>query len=100
MIKESHRIALCVELFVPLARSAPVPVHVGPALAVLRGAERHLGRWLVLADVAAKAGDLGPLEEAVSKSQVGPSSARSASMNDQPRRSAAMRPAVDLPEAR
>lgn len=78
MIKESHRIALCVELFVPLARSAPVPVHVGPALAVLRGAERHLGRWLVLADVAAKAGDLGPLEEAVSKAQVGPSSARSA----------------------
>jgi hypothetical protein len=78
MIKESHRIALCVELFVPLVRGAPVPVHVGPALAVLRGAERHLGRWLVLADVAAKAGDLGPLEEAVSKSQVGPSSARSA----------------------
>jgi hypothetical protein len=78
MIKESHRIALCVELFVPLARSAPVPVHVGPALGVLRGAERHLGRWLVLADVAAKAGDLGPLEEAVAKSQVGPSSARAA----------------------
>ena len=78
MIKESHRIALCVELFVPLARSAPVPVHVGPALAVLRGAERHLGRWLVLADVAAKAGDLGPLEEAIAKSQVGPSSARAA----------------------
>lgn len=78
MIKESHRIALCVELFVPLARSAPIPVHVGPALAVLRGAERHLGRWLVLADVAAKAGDMGPLEEAIAKSQVGPSSARAA----------------------
>jgi len=78
MIKESHRIALCTELFVPLARSAPVPVHVGPALGVLRGAERHLGRWLVLADVAAKAGDMGPLEEAVAKSQVGPSSARAA----------------------
>jgi hypothetical protein len=78
MIKESHRIALCVELFVPLVRGAPVPVHVGPALAVLRGAERHLGRWLVLADVAAKAGDLSPLEEAISKSQVGPSSARAA----------------------
>ncbi len=78
MIKESHRIALCVELFVPLARSAPVPVHVGPALGVLRGAERHLGRWLVLADVAVKAGDLGPLEEAIAKSQVGPSSARAA----------------------
>lgn len=78
MIKESHRIALCVELFVPLARSGPVPVHVGPALAVLRGAERHLGRWLVLADVATKAGDLGPLEEATQKAQQGPSSARSA----------------------
>ncbi|MBX3189912.1 MAG: hypothetical protein KF819_22995 [Labilithrix sp.] len=78
MIKESHRIALCVELFVPLARSAPVPVHVGPALAVLRGAERHLGRWLVLADVAAKAGDTGPFEEATAKSQLGPSSARAA----------------------
>ncbi len=78
MIKESHRIALCVELFVPLARSAPIPVHVGPALGVLRGAERHLGRWLVLADVATKAGDLTPLQEATSKSQVGPSSARSA----------------------
>jgi hypothetical protein len=78
MIKESHRIALCVELFVPLARSAPVPVFIGPALGVLRGAERHLGRWLVLADVAAKAGDISPLEEALSKSQVGPTSARAA----------------------
>ena len=78
MIKESHRISMCVELFVPLARSAPVPVHVSPALAVLRGAERHLGRWLVMADVAVKAGDPGPLEEARSKATLGPSSARAA----------------------
>lgn len=78
MIKESHRIALCVELFVPLSRSAPVPVHVGPALSVLRGAERHLGRWLVLADVATKAGDMAPLEEATQKAQQGPTSARAA----------------------
>jgi hypothetical protein len=78
MIKESHRISLCVDLFVPLARSAPIPVFVGPALAVLRGAERHLGRWLVLADVAAKAGDDGPLQEATQKAQVGPTSARAA----------------------
>jgi hypothetical protein len=78
MIKESHRISLCVDLFVPLARSTPIPVHVGPALAVLRGAERHLGRWLVLADVAAKAGDDGPLLEASQKAQVGPTSARAA----------------------
>lgn len=78
MIKESHRISLCVELFVPLARSAPVPVFIGTALGVLRGAERHLGRWLVLADVATKAGDLGPFDEATSKAQLGPPSARAA----------------------
>jgi hypothetical protein len=78
MIKESHRISLCTDLFVPLTRGEPIPVHVGPALAVLRGAERHLGRWLVLADVAAKAGDLGPYEEATSKASVGPTSARAA----------------------
>jgi hypothetical protein len=78
MIKESHRIALCVELFVPLTRCAPVPAFVGPALSVLRGAERHLGRWLVMADVAVRAGDRSPLEEALSKAAVGPQSARAA----------------------
>ncbi len=81
MIKESHRISLCVDVFVPLARTAPASlrgVFVGPALSVLRGAERHLGRWLVLADVATKAGDMGPLEEATQKALVGPSSARAA----------------------
>jgi hypothetical protein len=81
MIKESHRISLCVDVFVPLSRSSASllqGVNVGPALAVLRGAERHLGRWLVLADVATKAGDTGPLEEATQKSVVGPSSARAA----------------------
>ncbi len=78
MIKESHRISLCVELFVPLVRSAPIPVAIGPALGVLRSAERHLGRWLVLAEVAARAGDRTPVDEAKERSEVGPSSARSA----------------------
>lgn len=81
MIKESHRISLCVDVFVPLSRSSASllsGVNVGPALSVLRGAERHLGRWLVLADVATKAGDPGPLEEATQKAIVGPSSARAA----------------------
>jgi len=78
MIKESHRISMCVELFVPLVRGAPVAAHVGPALSVLRGAERHLGRWLVLAEVAVKAGDLTPLEEARSRAADGPGSSRSA----------------------
>ncbi|WP_394849021.1 hypothetical protein LZC95_16410 [Pendulispora brunnea] len=78
MIKESHRIALCTEMLVPLARAKPVPLAIAPALKVLRGAERHLGRWLVMAEVAAKSGDAGPAEEAREKSKVGPSSARAA----------------------
>ncbi len=83
MIKESHRLALCAELFVPLARSSPdarvnVPRPVSPALSVLRGAERHLGRWLVLAEVAARSGDADPMNEAVSKATEGPSSSRAA----------------------
>jgi hypothetical protein len=77
-IKESHRIALCVEVFVPLTRGIVLPVSVGPALAVLRDAERHLGRWLVLAEVANRATDLGPLNEAATKAKNGPGSARSA----------------------
>lgn len=86
MIKESHRIALCVELLVPLARSGQRSPHVSsqsvraasPALAVLRGAERHLGRWLVMAEVAAKSGDPAPLDEARARALVGPASARAA----------------------
>jgi len=83
MIKESHRLSLCAELFVPLARSSPdarvsVPRPVSPALSVLRGAERHLGRWLVLAEVAARSGDDEPMNEAISKATEGPSSSRAA----------------------
>lgn len=78
MIKESHRISMCIELFVPLVRATPLSKNVGPALAVLRGAERHLGRWLVLAEVAVRAGDLGPLQEAVGRAQEGPVSSRAA----------------------
>lgn len=78
MIKESHRIALCVEYFVPLVRSAPLPIHVAPGLDVLRRAERHLGRWLVLAEITTKAGDPAPLREALANTQTGPASARAA----------------------
>lgn len=95
-IKESHRIALCVEMFVPLvwtgrastngAEAEPartgdapqMPASVAAALAVLRGAERHLGRWLVLAEVAVRAGDPQPVAEARARSEEGPVSSRSA----------------------
>lgn len=77
-IKESHRIALCVEVFVPLLRHSALPVTIAPALAVLRDAERHLGRWLVFGEIAVRAGDLAPLEEARQSAAAGPGSARAA----------------------
>ncbi len=77
-IKESHRIALCAELIVPLARGSALPIGVAPALSVLRGAERHLGRWLPMAEIATRAGDSGPLVEAETRSSAGPESARAA----------------------
>ncbi len=77
-IKESHRIELCVELFVPLLWGPPLPVAITPALAVLRDAERHLGRWLVFGEIAVRAGDAKPLEQALERAAEGPSSARAA----------------------
>jgi hypothetical protein len=77
-IKEAHRIALCGELFVSLLNRKPLPLGVAPALAVLRDAERHLGRWLLLAEVATRAGDPRPLEEAHTRAKSGPESARAA----------------------
>ncbi len=77
-IKESHRIALCVEIFLPLTRAPSLPRQIGPALAVLRDAERHLGRWLVLAEVATRATDPTPLSEAQKKALNGAPSSRAA----------------------
>jgi hypothetical protein len=77
-IKESHRIALCLELFMPLTWSKPLTPAIGPALGVLREAERHLGRWLVLGEVAARAGDAAPLAEATRRATEGPASSRAA----------------------
>lgn len=77
-IKEAHRIALCGELFVGLLARSPLPPEIAPAIAVLRDAERHLGRWLLLGEVAARAGDPKPLQEARSRAASGTESARSA----------------------
>ncbi len=78
MIKEAHRISLCVDLLLPLLRRAPVPVAIAPALEVLRSAERHLGRWIVMAEVCVRAGDRRPLDEAKQKATSGPISSRAA----------------------
>ncbi|GAC1352407.1 MAG: hypothetical protein NVSMB1_14960 [Polyangiales bacterium] len=77
-IKESHRISLCAEVLVPVARILKVPSGVHYALEVLRDAERHLGRWLVMAEVAVHGGDLKPVQEAREKSNEGPGGARAA----------------------
>ena len=77
-IKESHRITLCVELFVPLSRGAAVPAAIARPLYVLGEAERHLGRWLVFGEVATKAGDRGAMQEARSRAEEGATSSRAA----------------------
>lgn len=77
-IKEAHRIALCQEVFVPLLWEAPLAIGIAPALAVLRNAERHLGRWLVLGEVAACSGDPSPAAEARQHARHGPAAARAA----------------------
>jgi hypothetical protein len=77
-IKEAHRIALCSELFVTLLSGRALPLEIAPALAVLRDAERHLGRWLLLGELAARAGDPKPLLEAETRAHSGPESARAA----------------------
>ncbi|RYZ08824.1 MAG: hypothetical protein EOO73_05880 [Myxococcales bacterium] len=77
-IKEAHRIALCSELFLWLLSQPALPVEIAPAIAVLRDAERHLGRWLLLGEVATRAGDDSPLREATSRAKDGPESARAA----------------------
>jgi hypothetical protein len=77
-IKEAHRIALCSEVFVSLLSRGPLPLAIAPALAVLRDAERHLGRWLLLGELATRAGDPKPLAEAQQRATSGPASARAA----------------------
>lgn len=77
-IKESHRIALCLEILVPLLSAPALPPGIAPALSVLRDAERHLGRWLVLAEIATRAGDGSPRDQAQRRAETGASSARAA----------------------
>jgi hypothetical protein len=77
-IKEADRIALCSELFVSLLTRGALPLSIAPALGVLRDAERHLGRWLLLGELATRAGDPKPLAEARERARSGPASARAA----------------------
>lgn len=78
-LKESFRVAVCADAFLPLLRLPfTPPAALTKALTVLRDAERHLGRWLVLSQVAMRAGDETPLIEARERAEDGPKSARAA----------------------
>jgi hypothetical protein len=78
VLKEAYRISLSVDVLLPLTRAGHLHADIAPALAVLRDAERHLGRWLVFAEVATRAGDPAPLAEARERAGSGPQSARTA----------------------
>lgn len=77
-LKEAHRVAVCGDILEPLARRSPPSPELLPALSVLRGAERYLGRWLLLAGMAARSGDVAPLGHAEEQAEQGPVSARGA----------------------
>lgn len=82
-IKEAHRISLAIDLLLPICqRVTLVPVkacaQMADALHVLRGSERHLGRWLIMAEIAHRGGDPRPLKEAVDRTTTGPDSSRAA----------------------
>lgn len=82
-IKEAHRIALSIELLMPLCLRADrvtpkACAQLADALHVLRGSERHLGRWLIMAELAHRGGDPRPLSEAVDRTRSGPDSSRAA----------------------
>lgn len=64
MIKETYRISLCEEVLAPWAWRRPLGAGLVAALAALRGAERHLGRWLLLAELGVRAGDEQAAQEA------------------------------------
>lgn len=78
-LKESYRIAACTEAFLPLTRAPfELPACMEKAVTVLRDSERHLGRWLILAEISMRIGDTRPLREAREQVEDGPKSARDA----------------------
>ncbi len=77
-IKESHRIDLCNQFILPLVWSKRSLPGMDGGLAVLRDTERHLGRWLLLAELGQRAGDQQPLAEAKERVGQGSPGARAA----------------------
>jgi hypothetical protein len=78
MIKESYRIAICEEVLAAWAFRPPIGAGIAPALSALRRAERHLGRWLLLAELGTRAGDAEPRDDARREATSAPAGARPA----------------------
>jgi hypothetical protein len=78
MISEANRIALCQDVLVTWSWRRELAPGLAPALAALRGAERHLGRWLLLAELGVRWGDDEALAEAEREAATGPAATRSA----------------------
>jgi hypothetical protein len=77
LAKESVRIAFIERLAFPLvSANFVIPPGLCAALAVLRTAERHAGRWLALAELAQRTGDMSSRDEAILRSETGSQSAR------------------------
>lgn len=77
-IKESHRIELASQLMLPLVRRRRRVEGATQALDILRDSERHLGRWLCMAELALLTGESNALVDAQRMAKEGPQSARAA----------------------
>lgn len=75
-LRESSRVALVDEVVVPLLDGPALATSAAAHLSILRDAERHLGRWLALAELEHRAGGASPLREADTRARTGPSSTR------------------------
>jgi hypothetical protein len=77
-IKESHRLDMSTRLILPLVWERQACVGAAEGIGVLRDAERHLGRWLLFAQLAQQSGDEAPYSAALEQAGRGPASARAA----------------------
>ncbi len=77
-IKESHRLEMCTSLVLPLVWEGQACVGAAEGIRVMRDSERHLGRWLLFAQLANQSGDATSISAATEQAQKGPGGARAA----------------------
>ena len=77
-IKESHRLEMSTSLVLPLVWERHACSGAAEGIRVMRDSERHLGRWLLFAQLASQSGDASAITAACGQAQKGPGSARAA----------------------